>query len=123
MTQLPQSEDDWALTVYQYARLMGWLCHHGRPAQNRRGKWATPIQGDPGFFDWVFLRERTLFVELKREGEDLTPDQVRWYDRHQRAGNEVYVWRPSDWPLVQEALKRRPPKVRRAGDVDAGGRL
>jgi hypothetical protein len=122
-SELPLSEDDWALTVYQCARLHGWLCHHQRPGQNQHGQWSSAIQGDPGFPDWVFLRERVIWVELKVGRKKPTVAQRRWLDRLLRAGHEAYVWYPHDWPLVQAALRRPPPRVRHVGDVQAGERL
>lgn len=124
MTQIPQSEDDWAATVYDYARMMGWLCFHPRPATNRRGQWSTPLQGDPGYFDWTFLRERFVFAELKVPGRKLSPDQLRWYERAIRYGHEAYVWYPADWPQVKRALARpRTSWHREVRGVDARGRL
>jgi hypothetical protein len=123
--ELPLSEDDWAGQVYDYAKLCGWLAFHQRPAQNQRSQWSTAMQGDPGFPDWVFCRgDRLVFAELKVGHKRPRVDQRRWLDQLRRAGQEAYCWTgPQDWPLVQAALRRPPPRVRHVGDIQAGERL
>ena len=73
------TEESFQQTVIEYARLRGWLCAHFRPAMNRRGAWATQMQGDPGFPDCVFARRGdVLLVELKTEKGKLTAAQQEW---------------------------------------------
>lgn len=85
--------------VVEAARALGWLVHHDRPARDRRGKWATAIQGDAGFPDLVLVRPpRVLFVELKAERGTLTVAQQGWLEAVSGCpGVECYVWRPRDW--------------------------
>lgn len=77
-----------------------------------------------GFPDYVLVKHhQILFVELKREGEKLRPDQQEWNrDLGYAAGlipdcnfgNEaqaryvtVAVWRPSDRPEIEYLLRGR----------------
>lgn len=86
--------------VIDYARLRGWLAVHFRPAQNDRGMWRTPIEGDPGFPDTVLVRSgRVIFAELKSARGVVGPEQQAWLTALGTAGPpvEVYQWRPVDW--------------------------
>jgi hypothetical protein len=113
-SELPLSEADWQQQVLDYARFMGFLCYHTFNSQ----------RSEPGYPDLTMVRERVVFAELKVGRAKVTHAQTRWLERLQRAGAEAYVWRgPTDWPLVQAALRRPPPRVRHVGDVQAGERL
>ena len=50
-----------------------------------------------GFPDWVFIRERVFFAELKRQDREPTLRQQKWIDALRAAGQEVYVWKPENW--------------------------
>lgn len=92
-----QSERSFQQQVYDAARMLGWRAYHTRDS---RGSTA-------GFPDLVLVRRpRLLFAELKREGEQPTPEQAEWLDELWGCGCEAYVWRPSDWPTVQRVLGR-----------------
>lgn len=96
------TEAEFQQKVIDYAHWNHWLVAHFRPAQTGKG-WRTPMQGDPGFLDLVLARRGVvIFAELKREGKDPTPAQVRWISA---IGAKARVWRPSDWPTIQEELK------------------
>lgn len=61
------TEGEWADTFLGAARINGWTCAHFRPARTEHG-WRTAVQADgAGFPDWVLVRERVIFVELKRQ--------------------------------------------------------
>ena len=102
-------------TVIELARLNGWLVHHTRPALNRSGKWATPIQGDPGFPDLVLARGgELLIVELKSQKGELTPGQFEWLTTlaavEAAVGPEklivgIFVWKPSMWDSIERTLR------------------
>jgi len=84
--------------VVEIAARLGWLVHHDRPAANRRGQWATHIQGDPGFPDLILVRPpRIVVAELKRERGVITPQQRAWLEALASCGIEVHVWKPTDW--------------------------
>jgi hypothetical protein len=48
---LKMSETDFKDMVISVAKRYGWLVHHDLPSMNRRGAWATHVQGDTGFPD------------------------------------------------------------------------
>lgn len=51
-----------------------------------------------GFPDDVILGPtRMIFRELKRESFDPSPAQREWLDHLAAIGQDVGVWRPSDW--------------------------
>lgn len=93
-------ESDWDGQLFRsrggVARLLGWrLCYH---TLRSRGS-------QPGFPDRVIVRDRVIFVELKREltgkkSEDKnrvpSETQVDWLTGLAKGGAEVYLWRPSD---------------------------
>lgn len=85
--------------ILELAGLLGWRRAHFRPAQLRSGRWATHMSGDTGFPDLVLVRDgRLLFVELKAERGEASPEQVRWLEVLSGVhGIEVCLWRPADW--------------------------
>lgn len=86
--------------VIERAHQFGWLVDHPRPAQNRRGQWSTPMQGDPGRPDLLLVHPvhcRTIFAELKTETGKPTPEQLIWLMALMASGVKAYTWRPLDW--------------------------
>jgi hypothetical protein len=75
----------------------GWLWYHTYDSR----------RSPAGFLDFVALREhRCLAFELKREKEKPTPKQEKWLDAWRDIrGAEVYVWRPSDLPMIERILR------------------
>lgn len=91
------TEAQWQTRVLDLAGWRGWLVYH--PYDSRRST--------PGFPDLVLVRDSTLlFVELKTARGRVTREQRRWLaDLSSVPGVGVYVWRPEDWPDVQEVLR------------------
>ena len=102
----PMVENDLLNLVIDYAQRMGWLVAHFRPAMLKDGTWRTAVSADgKGFPDLVLVRERVVvWVELKKEGGKLSPEQIVWRDALQAAGQEWYVWQPSDWSEIERVL-------------------
>ena len=100
------TEKEWLGTVIALASLKGWLVHHCRPARTKDGKWATAIQGDPGFPDLVLVRPgRVIFAELKVKGRRLTQAQMRWHIALTECPRvERYTWEPRHWEDVKRLL-------------------
>jgi hypothetical protein len=107
-TRAPKElEDPWQETVIELAQLTGWIVAHFRPAQTAKG-WRTAVSADgKGFLDLVMVRERVIYAEIKSETGKLTPDERKWMTALSQAGQEVYVWRPSDYDRIVEILKRK----------------
>jgi hypothetical protein len=97
LLDLAVTEADLQANVVALAGHRGWLSFH--VFDSRRSA--------AGFPDLVLVRgDRLLFAELKRERGYPTPDQRRWL----AALGEVrtvaaQLWRPSDWPEIEEALR------------------
>ena len=98
--------------VIELARRLNFMAAHFRAAQVREGKWATPVGADgAGFPDLVLVGwHNVLYVELKDRHGRLSDAQRRWLAALERAGQDVYVWRPADWD-----------SRRRRGDAEAAG--
>jgi hypothetical protein len=63
-----------------------------------------------GFPDRVLVRDRIIYVELKREKKTSTlvgAEQKRWLDSLTKAGGECYLWRPSDLDEAGRVLSKR----------------
>ena len=104
-----ESEKDWQAQVLAAARLLGWETMHVRPAIGGRGKqgWVTPtsVKGWPDACLWHPTRGGLMFVEFKSEAGVLSDDQRLCLRSLEMAGQEVHVWRPSDWPAVLARLR------------------
>jgi hypothetical protein len=89
-------------TVIDIATRYGWFVHHDLPAMNKRGKWATHIQGDAGFPDLVLVNKRgvLVFAELKTDIGIIRKTQEAWLDRLDKSGAIVQVWRPNQLPVI-----------------------
>ena len=113
------SEAAWTATVIGterkpgLARTLGWTCLHVADSRKEvvvRRTGERRLVGDTeaaGLPDWLLIRDRVLFVELKRQKGKLRPAQTSVLGDLARAGAYVYVWRPSDWEAVQRVLTAR----------------
>ncbi|HEV8653158.1 MAG TPA: hypothetical protein VG276_28130 [Actinomycetes bacterium] len=110
---LAMSEAQWQATVLDLALTLHWraLHHHDSRRQVGTDNNGKPILvGDKdaaGLPDWLFIRERHFFAELKAEGKQPTAKQLEIMDGLRKAGAEVHLWHPSDWPEVVIALTGR----------------
>lgn len=102
------SEAAWQATVVEALRLFGWRFVHFRPAQDRRGRWSTPLQGDAGFPDLIAVRDGwMLALELKADKGRTSPDQRAWIaDLFHVPGVLAAVVRPRDWRWLETAMRR-----------------
>lgn len=71
-----------------------------------------PQRSKAGFPDYMLLRERIVFVELKARSPatgrigKLSLEQTAFHEMIRAAGGEVHTfWLPDDWQLVHDALK------------------
>lgn len=70
--------------VQAIAKANGWKYHHE----------CYSLGSDKGWPDLVLVRDRVIYVELKKEMGIVSPEQVVWMDALKAAGQEVHVWRP-----------------------------
>lgn len=91
------SEKEFQADVVLYARQRGWWGYHTYDSR----------RCEEGMTDWIFARDRIIFVELKSMTGKLTLKQMEVIDRLRKAGGEVYVWQPVDWNRISEVLNRR----------------
>lgn len=93
----PLTEKQWMAQVKEIAGFRGWLWSH--PFDSRRST--------PGYPDAVLVRPpRVLFVELKSDKGVLTLDQIIWKEALEACpGISYYLWKPSQWSEVVEALE------------------
>jgi hypothetical protein len=94
-------EDQWDAQLFRgknaLAVQLGWTTYHTLRSRGSRA----------GYPDRTLVRDRILFVELKREKTGPTPDQIEWLDKLATAGGEVYLWRPSDLDEIAHILTGR----------------
>lgn len=112
MPAIEETEPEFQSAVIDYAQLMGWRVAHFRAARTERG-WRTPVAADgAGFPDLVLVRGgRLIFAELKARRGALRSGQLEWIEAlgevARSAGRvSMYIWRPDDWPAIEEVLKR-----------------
>jgi len=84
-----------------------WLHLVRAPYQDR---WRTPFRGPlgKGFPDLLLARvkdRRILAVELKRDGNKASDEQIAVLATLEGAGVETHIWRPTDWPMIESALR------------------
>lgn len=95
----PKTERDFRRQVRAYAEQRGWDVHFEIDSR---------FKHDSGFPDLVLGRKKTAtvvrFRELKMPGKYLSARQDDWKHLLQGAGLDWDVWRPEDWPRIEEEL-------------------
>jgi hypothetical protein len=89
------TEAQWQRIVEECAAANGWTCWHDHDAR----------RNDSGLPDLILIRDRVIWVELKRDGKQPTKVQRWFHDVLRGAGQEVYVWTPSMFAEVKAVLK------------------
>ena len=80
------------------ARTLGWTTAY----HTLRSKGSAT-----GFPDWVLVRERVIFLELKTEKGHVSDAQAHWIKALVKAGAEVYVVRPRHLEEIARVLQYR----------------
>lgn len=111
------SERAFQASVLDYAERLNWKTAHFHDSRRevRRRDGSKQIIGDKaaaGFPDLVLVRaDRLIFAELKREKGKLSDNQAEWLsilggvEQVVPENVEVWIWRPSDWPQIEEVLR------------------
>lgn len=98
-----ETEAGFQAALLELAAVNGWHTYHTFDSRRSNSGWP----------DLVLVRPpRALFVELKRNGAKPTDAQATWLDRLTACGLHATVWRPADWPTIEETLRSpRPGEV------------
>ncbi len=91
------TERDWERQIVNLAKTLGWRCYHTLRSKGSQ----------PGFPDWTLVRDRVVFLELKREDGKLSEPQKEWLGALLSANAEAYVARPRDLVTVGKILAAR----------------
>ncbi len=94
---LAASEAQAQATILDVATTLGWRHYHTQDSR----------RSPSGFPDLVLVRERVIYAELKKVGEQPRPEQIDWLNALARAGCEVYVWTIDDLAEITAVLVRR----------------
>ncbi len=91
------TEKEWQRTVVEAASVLGWTCYHTHDSR----------RSSAGFPDLTLVHPThgVVWMELKSARGRLTVDQEWWIVLLQGAGARAGVFRPSDWPIVEQILK------------------
>ena len=105
-----ETEEQFLQRVIHLAHALGWKVAHFRPVRIQRANgsvyYETPVAADgKGFPDLVMVRDRVLFVELKRENGKLDPAQEEWRDAIAGGGGQHYTFKPRHWAQIEALLK------------------
>ena len=97
------------------ARQLQWRVYHTLRSKGSQ----------PGFPDWVLVRERVVYLELKTEARDsrLTDAQREWVLALLNAGQEIYVARPRHLPELAKILSCRGDPFLRRDVAEVAARL
>jgi hypothetical protein len=89
------TEKQFMATVAEAAQTLGWLVYHTHDSRHSAA----------GFPDLVLVRDRVIFAELKTENRKTSREQETWLAALRATGADVFCWRPSDWPAIEETLR------------------
>lgn len=90
--------DGWMMDVIRMFQNQGWVTFHVYDS----------LFMEPGFPDLLLLKPPwVVYAETKREGEKLRPEQEFVIEQLLLAGQEVYVWMPSDAHQVIQVATRK----------------
>lgn len=107
--------------VIDLARRLGWMVAHWSDSRKivrtRAGQYmAVGDRNAKGFPDLILAHPgqgRFLVRECKEGSGRLSVEQREWIAALTASGVDVAVWRPEDWPLIENTLK--------GGAAPAGG--
>lgn len=88
------TEREFQQQVVTLAWQLGWWVYHTHDSRRSQS----------GFPDLVLIRNRVVYAEIKTERGRVTPNQQDVLRRLRDAGQETYVWRPSDREELRAVL-------------------
>lgn len=93
------TEAEFLMQVRQLARVLHWRDYH--TGDSRRSPHGFPD------LTLVSVRQRRIvFAELKSETGKVTPAQQEWISDLIEAGQEAYIWKPSEYEDIVAILKQ-----------------
>lgn len=89
-------EKEFQQSIIDLAKATGWYVYHTYDSR----------RCTPGFPDLVLIKPPTLlFREIKTETGRLTDAQKKWLSMLDESGLNASIWRPTNWPEIEETLK------------------
>lgn len=96
------TEKEWQRQVVELCQTLGWRKAYHTFDSRRSAS---------GFPDLVLVRDRVIYLELKREQGKLSDAQKSWLRALLAAGQEAFVVRPRDLESLAAVLAARIPPV------------
>lgn len=83
--------------IIELAHILGYRVAHFRPARTKHG-WRTAVGADgKGFPDLLLVRDKVVAIEVKGDGDSLSPEQREWLESFDRAGVPTLVATSKVW--------------------------
>lgn len=99
------TEAEWQQQVVELAHILGWRHMHCRRSIGKGRQWVTATNVPwPDLTLW-HPKHGLIFAELKSQQGGESQGQTEINRSLRDAGQRVYVWRPSDLPVVKLALE------------------
>jgi|TARA_Y100000310_G_scaffold90208_1_gene87492 hypothetical protein len=91
-----RTEEEFLQHIIKTARALDWdLIYHTRRSD----------KSTPGYPDLHMIRDRrSVFVEVKKIGGQLSAEQYEWLEALPYTGAEAYLWDPGDFGIIGEVL-------------------
>lgn len=93
-----QLERDFQRQITDLLTLYGYHWYHTHDSRRSRAGFPDLVAWRPG---------RLMFIELKADTGYLSLAQRRVIGQLRAAGQDVYVWKPTDWPEIQTVIAQR----------------
>lgn len=102
----PLSEQEFQALVIDTAHALGWQHMHARRSRGKHGAWVTATNvAWPDLTLWSERQRRVIYAELKSEKGVTSDAQLEVLRSLAAAGQEVRIWRPSDFDLIARDLR------------------
>jgi hypothetical protein len=105
-----QTESEFQSAILQLARLCGWWVYHPWYSNHSERGWPDLV---------IIGYGQIMYRELKSGKRKVTPSQAAVIELINANGGDAKVWRPEDWPEIEETLTRETAAVARKRVRDA----